>query len=468
MSDDEFENFSEHGQKLWNYLMSETRKRARFKSFEQVRNLKDGRILSIENPEELKNIFHEYQKLYQDNYSYQEPKKEKLIVDDSDSFERKLEDYVSFNGNYEGELSEKEFERLTKGWKKDRDKHSLDEWYQIYLKKLNSNPGNLIQYEPTHHPVKFFAFRSKNKINSLKKLNLDLDEAVSSDTPTYTFPIKKNQKFMLHAAAPSNTYLIDLMFEYQLCYLIAINVNTRYVYCTMLNQNVADKGGVSSKYLKTTNSIIRGLSKLLEQGWKPKLLKGDAEPGFLSQETIDFMAKFGCTIETVERQKKMVYDDFMAQNKNNKTEPLHSSLGIIDRVIRTLRDMAYTAKIPKITPDVMDDLVYQYNNAPHETLSKMSGMECSPIMAQNDPDLEAHITRRILQKNYNIMNKPGFHIPDFEYVKIYNGKDPMKKRRSIIQPGLWFINGFEYGKYHVVNAEDGEDQFLPRFRIHPE
>ena len=171
MSDDEFENFSEHGQKLWNYLMSETRKRARFKSFEQVRNLKDGRILSIENPEELKNIFHEYQKLYQDNYSYQEPKKEKLIVDDSDSFERKLEDYVSFNGNYEGELSEKEFERLTKGWKKDRDKHSLDEWYQIYLKKLNSNPGNLIQYEPTHHPVKFFAFRSKNKINSLKKIN---------------------------------------------------------------------------------------------------------------------------------------------------------------------------------------------------------------------------------------------------------------------------------------------------------
>lgn len=53
----------------------------------------------------------------------------------------------------------------------------------------------------------------------------------------------------------------------------------------------------------------------------------------------------------------------MAQNKNNKTEPLHNSLGIIDRVIRTLRDMAYTAKIPKITPDVMDDLVYQYNNA---------------------------------------------------------------------------------------------------------
>lgn len=74
---------------------------------------------------------------------------------------------------------------------------------------------------------------------------------MSSDDPTYTFPIKKNKKYMLHAAAPSNTYLIDLMFEYQLCYLIAINVNTRYVYCTMLNQTVADKGGVSSKYLKT-------------------------------------------------------------------------------------------------------------------------------------------------------------------------------------------------------------------------
>ena len=39
--------------------MYETRKRTRFKSFEQVQNLRDGRILSIENPEELKDIFHE-------------------------------------------------------------------------------------------------------------------------------------------------------------------------------------------------------------------------------------------------------------------------------------------------------------------------------------------------------------------------------------------------------------------------
>ena len=59
--------------------------------------------------------------------------------------------------------------------------------------------------------------------------------------------------------------------------------------------------------------------------------------------------------------------------RRQKKDPMHSSLGIIDRVIRTLRDMAYNIKADVITPEIMEELVSQYNNAPHKTLLKLAG-----------------------------------------------------------------------------------------------
>ena len=465
MSNEEI--LTKEGQNLWEYLLSEAEKKSKFKTLNEIKQLKSGKLLAKRNPQELQKIYKKYENYYRKLAQEVEDSPEKIIVDSSDSFENKLEDYVLFRSNYEGELTPKQFERLTKGWKKDRDKHSMDEWYEIYLKKINTNPGNYIEYDPSEHQVKYYAFKSQKKINKLQESNLNLEVSNRQDEPNQVFPVEENKKYFLHKVADPDTYFIDLMFEYQFCYLISINANTRYVYATLINHKVGTKG-VSTKNIKNTASIIRAFSNLLQQGWSPKLLIGDAEPAFGDSKTKEFMMKYGCKIQTVERMKKTVYPDFMPSKQSTKTEPLHSSLGIIDRVIRTLRDMAYTARVEKITPEVLKDLVIQYNHAPHDTLSKYSGMDCSPEMAQKDKDLESHICRRILQENYNIMNKPGYQIEDFEYVKVYNGKDPFQKRRSIIQPGLWFINGYEEGKYHVVNAETGEDQFLPRYRIHPE
>ena len=452
---------------LITYLEKETNKGSKFKTLDEIKKLKSGKILAKRNPKELSKIYKKYEKKYRELYQdIDDSPNEKIIEDETDSFENKLEDYILFRSNYEGELSPKQFERLTRGWKKDRDKHSLDEWYEIYQHKLNSNPGNLIEYDPSEHQVKYYAFKSKKKIDKLAKSNIQLDISDRQDEPNQVFPVEDNKKFYLHKVAGPNTYFIDLMFEYEFCYLVAINANTRYLYVSLINSKVG-KNGVAKNNLKKINSIIKALSNLLKQGMNPKVLIGDDEPSFHSEATKSFLGK-DCKIEKVERIKKTVYPEFMSKKQTTKTEPLHSSLGIIDRVIRTLRDMAYTAQVDKITPEVMEDLVFQYNHAPHETLSKYSGMECTPEMAQNDKDLESHICRRILQQNYNIMTKPDFVIEDFEYVKVYNGKDPFQKRRSVIQPGLWFINGFEEGKYHVVNAENGDDQFLPRYRIHPE
>ena len=55
--------------------------------------------------------------------------------------------------------------------------------------------------------------------------------------------------------------------------------------------------------------------------------------------------------------------------KSITSEPYHSSLSILDRVVRIIRDLAYNLKYLIITPDRMQHLVYIYNNVPHETLT---------------------------------------------------------------------------------------------------
>ena len=160
-----------------------------------------------------------------------------------------------------------------------------------------------------------------------------------------------------------------------------------------------------------------------------------------------------------------VYPDFMSrEQKQAKTDPMHGSLGILDRVIRTLRDMAYNMQVGIIKPGIMKELVNQYNNAPHKTLSKYAGMEVTPKMVQDDKELEEFIVRRICQQNYEIMHRPGFKLDEGTSVKVYNEKDSMMKRRSIIQPGRFTVKGFKNGLYQVADANN-KIQLIPRYKI---
>ena len=169
------------------------------------------------------------------------------------------------------------------------------------------------------------------------------------------------------------------------------------------------------------------------------------------------------------------YPDFMKkEQKQVKTDPMHSSLGLIDRVIRTLRDMAYNMGIGIITPSIMEELVRQYNNAPHKTLSKyarksasLAGVSygaVSPRMVQEDKELESLIVMNICKENYDIMTSKGFYLPKGMSVKLYNEKDGMMKRRSNVQPGKYRVVGFKNGLYEVTDQKNMR-QFIPRWKI---
>ena len=143
------------------------------------------------------------------------------------------------------------------------------------------------------------------------------------------------------------------------------------------------------------------------------------------------------------------------------------ALGIIDRVTRTIRDIAYNMKVGVILPNVMEKIVEYYNNAPHKGLSKWAGFSVTPQMVMNDKRLEEYIVRKIVQANHEIMNRLGFQLKEGTEVKVYNEKDSLTKRRSVIQPGKFIVQGFNRGLYRVKNINDGSIQLVPRFKLNP-
>ena len=378
-------------------------------------------------------------------------------------FEKLLDNYVNRMGSSEPVRSYNSFLKLTKDWTIGRERHSMQDWYNIYLNKVDEQPGNVIQFKGDTK-IKNIAFHSKFKIDRLKKL-LDKDELKDKIVTSRTFPLERNKKFYLHKLREPNSYIIDIMFEDKLGYLVAIECNSRYLYVDCLNRSVFnDPNKRSTKNIRTTTSVLHSLQNLINKGMRPHRLTGDAEGSFASKGAIDFYNSHNIIWEPVNRMFDSIYPDFM--NKKKTTSPLHSSLGIIDRVIRTLRDMAFNTKTPKIIPTIMDELVEQYNNAPHRTLSEYAGQLVSPRDMMSNQNLYNFICRKICQTNFNIEAQKDFNIPIGTEIKVYNNKDILKKRRTIVQPGRFWVEGFSNGLF-IIKDEKNHRQRLPRYRIEP-
>ena len=235
---------------------------------------------------------------------------------------------------------------------------------------------------------------------------------------TNSFPLKSNlKKYGLHKVAPRGTYIVDFMFDDKLVYLVAINVNTRYGMIELTNitnddgdvlkekDNTSDvtevlrsEGAQTQSVVRTnaknTISYLRALEKMIREVslTNPiKHLNGDGEGAFSSNLAKAFYQERGITFHPAPRM--LIVDK--KKKKGYKTEPLHGSLALVDRFIRTLRDMTFNAGY-KLTPLVLKEMVRQYNNAPHSTLSKIIGFDVSPLMVQKDKNKEEYIVMKIM------------------------------------------------------------------------
>ena len=301
---------------------------------------------------------------------------------------------------------------------------------------------------------------------------------------TNRFPLKDNQQYHLHTIAPRYSYIIDLMFENkELCYLVATNINTRKLWVESTNikalptndeESIDEYMKKAKESLKSSENVMRALERMIQQGMKVRHLKGDGESAFKSAIMKRFYENHGIDFEEVQREPITKYPEFMfdnhmvksIRNKNGyKTEPKHSSLGLNDRVIRTIRDLAFNMKVGVITPKVMKAIVWQYNNAPHATLSKFAGQPVSPNDVDNNKDLEEFIVKRMQQNNVNIIQSSGFNIKPGLKIKVYNEKNAMTKRRSNIEPGNFKVWKRRGPLFEVIDENTGEKEIKSRYQI---
>lgn len=452
--------------------------------------------------EELEDIYIEYQDYYDAlKDSLKDIPKLPKPKNYDDDFGWLLHNYITNHAAERRVLSKKDFKKLTRYWKNGRKERTMDEWYELYYKNLHEAlPGLTYTYNTdSDKDISHMVYKSPNKRKVLykydfpstgdKEMDADndylLDKLLEEDLKNKeyiprSFPLKFNKRYYLHKVSSPNTYMIDIMFTGKFAYLVAINVNTRYLFVKMLNKSLDKLGNansistVSTLSNRSSKRFVSTLNGLRKQGMIPETLIGDDEGCFNSDYTQKYYDYHNIEFVKIPRMLKGVYPKFMDVEQNTGTQPLHSSLGIIDRVIRTIRDMAYNAELGIITPPEMKQLVELYNNAPHKSLSHYAGEEVSPIMVQNDPELEKFIARRIQQENYNIKQKPGYQLDMGSFVKVYNETDKFNKRRSIIQPGSYIITDFYNNLYTVEKVDENGNidndsydsvQRLPRYRI---
>ena len=309
---------------------------------------------------------------------------------------------------------------------------------------------------------------TRQKLNELNYGRYRAPPSVKKFNINY-FPLKENiKKYSLHTIAPKDTFLIDLMFDNDYTYLIMININTRKLRAEQTNLNTAEIQNKSKSAIAVREALKR-IMKQMERNKKIKLLKGDSEKAFLSDEFFKFLHERNIDFKPMDKVNITRFPKFMENNKNlqnviNKTKPKSTSLGIINRVIRTIRDLAFNMEKPVIDPITLRNIVWQYNNAPHKTLSKYAGQLVSPNDVDGDEKLEAFIVRRIQQENYKILSSSTFDIKINQPIRVYNEKAKDVKRRSVVEPGNWRINK-RLGTIFEIIDEKGNIENKSRYQI---
>jgi len=335
-----------------------------------------------------------------------------------------------------------------------------DEAYSYYLNGITQRT-NIKRIKPQQEPIPI-PFKTKRK-----QQYLVADDKYPYLTPkkhlTNSFP--NNRKYYVHATAPRGFFVIDLMFVNHECYLVAIELNTRKVYIEPTNI-FSDDGGSTGEPMvlyetvmkdkKNTTLYLNALTKIISSGADIKYLRGDGEGAFNSNITQKFYEKHNIKFFPVPRIKLV----------SGKTEPNHKSLSVVDRVIRTIRDMAYTAGL-RLNPTIIKQLVDIYNNAPHSTLSSIMGFDVTPNMVASDIDLETEIARRIQQRNYYIVNQPLYKLPIGVKCSVIENYDLMDKRRSKIKPDIYEIIDFKNNKYMLRNERTNKKLERTRADINP-
>ena len=215
-----------------------------------------------------------------------------------------------------------------------------------------------------------------------------------------------------------------------------ININTRFATAYPLEN-------------KTSESIHNNLIKFVNK-YHPRKLTSDEEPGLITKQNTDYLKNNKCGLFIV-------------------TEQNHTSLSIIDRFIRTLRDMNRPQEYPKtaqstdkeynyISLDKMNEFINVYNNSYHNSI------KYTPKQMNDNKNLEEeYIINNIMRETRQRAIK-DFNLSIGDYVRYLIPRNPFQKRRYNVSRETYKIDDI-LGNIYTIIAQDGSTMNLPRWRL---
>lgn len=197
-------------------------------------------------------------------------------------------------------------------------------------------------------------------------------------------------------------------------YLMIINVNTRKAYAYEMNT-------------KGAKDVLRSLNAFIEAEPNCRAIISDEDTAYLSKSVLDFMIEHDIIYTTT-------------------TDNDHNKLGIINRFMRTIRDMQSHKPTASIT-----DLVESYNNMPHSSLDNRSPNEITLT------DELKYIDKMRGQANpYNF--EPG------DSVRLVLDKNPFSKRRTNLSKVSYLIDSRD-GNQFIIRSSDASVDTVPGYKL---
>lgn len=263
----------------------------------------------------------------------------------------------------------------------------------------------------------------KEKFPDIKKSDVkEYLESLGAENKNELKPKTMRSKMGKSYSAFIGGYQIDLFIYKRKYYLLAININTRYGYISKPIKN------------KSVHEVLPEI-KIFVDKFKPQIISCDNEPAFTSKDTVDYLISKDIELRII-------------------TEQLHSSLGIINRFCRTIRDMLFKSK--SLT---LDEAIEIYNNSYH----RMIGMK--PKDMQNDSELEEMYISKSIFENKAKIKKLHENIKVGSKVRFINEyENKLKKIRYKLSPYYYIVDSIDNFKAAIM-AKDGSIKSVPLYRI---
>jgi hypothetical protein len=221
-------------------------------------------------------------------------------------------------------------------------------------------------------------------------------------------------------AKQGRAYQFDTWVQTGENYLIVINVNTRKAYqYPMVTKNAAD--------------VAEALRKFWAEAPDCKTMVSDQDSAYLSKTVLDLFKSRNIKLSTT-------------------TDNDHHTLGIINRFMRTIRDLAGGEDV-RIKKDQMKELVAEYN----ATIHSSTGMAPDKMTAEDEQ-------KYIEQKTKLSKLIPALEFKIGSYVRILLDKPDIGKIRSNYSMVSYKVMQ-QKGRSYIIGAKDGSTDTVPAFKL---